>query len=120
MIRRPPRSTRTDTLFPYTTLFRSDPARAVLPVDRDDAQPDRDRRAAAVRRIDGGGADRDQAGNHLRARPRLPAGVAPGARVRAAAQPGRCIRLRAVRAGAGSVTDRETGKASCGEKTYQP
>src|SRR3546814_5937132 len=27
MIRRPPRSTRTDTLFPYTTLFRS--------VDRD-------------------------------------------------------------------------------------
>src|SRR3546814_5919703 len=27
MIRRPPRSTRTDTLFPYTTLFRS-PKRA--------------------------------------------------------------------------------------------
>src|SRR3546814_12447759 len=27
MIRRPPRSTRTDTLFPYTTLFRS-PANA--------------------------------------------------------------------------------------------
>src|SRR3546814_1244559 len=25
MIRRPPRSTRTDTLFPYTTLFRSLP-----------------------------------------------------------------------------------------------
>src|SRR3546814_174959 len=36
MIRRPPRSTRTDTLFPYTTLFRSQefavaaPARALL------------------------------------------------------------------------------------------
>src|SRR3546814_5540865 len=29
MIRRPPRSTRTDTLFPYTTLFRSRPR--VLP-----------------------------------------------------------------------------------------
>src|SRR3546814_3419647 len=28
MIRRPPRSTRTDTLFPYTTLFRSPVARA--------------------------------------------------------------------------------------------
>src|SRR3546814_15139101 len=27
MIRRPPRSTRTDTLFPYTTLFRSSAAR---------------------------------------------------------------------------------------------
>src|SRR3546814_7094208 len=26
MIRRPPRSTRTDTLFPYTTLFRSTPS----------------------------------------------------------------------------------------------
>src|SRR3546814_3136503 len=26
MIRRPPRSTRTDTLFPYTTLFRSNHA----------------------------------------------------------------------------------------------
>src|SRR3546814_20683635 len=27
MLRRPPRSTRTDTLFPYTTRFRSDPPR---------------------------------------------------------------------------------------------
>src|SRR3546814_1523537 len=27
MLRRPPRSTRTDTLFPYTTLFRSGQAR---------------------------------------------------------------------------------------------
>src|SRR3546814_10863661 len=27
MIRRPPRSTRTETLFPYTTLFRSEPVR---------------------------------------------------------------------------------------------
>src|SRR3546814_7557224 len=31
MIRRPPRSTRTDTLFPYTTLFRS---KTGLPVAR--------------------------------------------------------------------------------------
>src|SRR3546814_8333381 len=30
MIRRPPRSTRTDTLFPYTTLFRSRSARRSL------------------------------------------------------------------------------------------
>src|SRR3546814_13566078 len=29
MIRRPPRSTRTDTLFPYTTLFRSDVKSAI-------------------------------------------------------------------------------------------
>src|SRR3546814_17903311 len=37
MIRRPPRSTRTDTLFPYTTLFRSGglraPSKTVLPAD---------------------------------------------------------------------------------------
>src|SRR3546814_9278455 len=31
MIRRPPRSTRTDTLFPYTTLFRSVRGRGVSP-----------------------------------------------------------------------------------------
>src|SRR3546814_6419096 len=33
MIRRPPRSTRTDTLFPYTTLFRS-PASAAASANR--------------------------------------------------------------------------------------
>src|SRR3546814_1310899 len=31
MIRRPPRSTRTDTLFPYTTLFRSEQIPQVVP-----------------------------------------------------------------------------------------
>src|SRR3546814_9507189 len=30
MIRRPPRSTRTDTLFPYTTLFRSSRDRRLI------------------------------------------------------------------------------------------
>src|SRR3546814_11838269 len=35
MIRRPPRSTRTDTLFPYTTLFRSHEGAAALPARRD-------------------------------------------------------------------------------------
>src|SRR3546814_5262108 len=37
MIRRPPRSTRTDTLFPYTTLFRSHG----LAADRGVRAPDR-------------------------------------------------------------------------------
>src|SRR3546814_5697887 len=44
MIRRPPRSTRTDTLFPYTTLFRSvvvRPTRA-LPARRPSRRRDRD------------------------------------------------------------------------------
>src|SRR3546814_11181085 len=34
MIRRPPRSTRTDTPFPYTTLFRSGPAGTDRPAAR--------------------------------------------------------------------------------------
>src|SRR3546814_3785726 len=35
MIRRPPRSTRTDTLFPYTTLFRSLETAKEIPRDLD-------------------------------------------------------------------------------------
>src|SRR3546814_13290135 len=38
MVRRPPRSTRTDTLFPYTTLFRSVVAIAYA-ADREPARP---------------------------------------------------------------------------------
>src|SRR3546814_6245221 len=53
MIRRPPRSTRTDTLFPYTTLFRSEQhGRGQCRGERrrgGAAQPDRrDRLAAAL------------------------------------------------------------------------
>src|SRR3546814_7263127 len=57
MIRRPPRSTRTDTLFPYTTLFRSPPARppiapvragpCQLPVNWGDVSTGRDRSSFA-------------------------------------------------------------------------
>src|SRR3546814_14228914 len=50
MIRRPPRSTLTDTLFPYTTLFRSvdDPYLAAGPRPRDRQRPHR----GAVARFD--------------------------------------------------------------------
>src|SRR3546814_20561921 len=41
MIRRPPRSTRTDTLFPYTTLFRS--IEALSPVEQELQADDGDR-----------------------------------------------------------------------------
>src|SRR3546814_6556439 len=47
MLRRPPRSTRTDTLFPYTTLFRSrvgqvhPPAPYFLPDGRRQRHPER-------------------------------------------------------------------------------
>src|SRR3546814_13448575 len=47
MIRRPPRSTRTDTLFPYTTLFQS---RGKEPGDRGSrGAPDRPRHAPPAR-----------------------------------------------------------------------
>src|SRR3546814_1242477 len=41
MIRRPPRSTRTDTRFPYTTLFRSELLLEIRPVrrEREPARP---------------------------------------------------------------------------------
>src|SRR3546814_7136962 len=41
MIRRPPRSTRTDTLFPYTTLFRSRAGGILLSRRADRPFPDR-------------------------------------------------------------------------------
>src|SRR3546814_3498955 len=52
MIRRPPRSTRTDTLFPYTTLFRSAglPFRERAknrPAESRDADPQRTNRLAS-------------------------------------------------------------------------
>src|SRR3546814_15134568 len=49
MIRRPPRSTRTDTLFPYTTLFRSQRealARKVVDYRKDADAPAADQRVA--------------------------------------------------------------------------
>src|SRR3546814_10118523 len=41
MIRRPPRSTRTDTLFPYTTLFRSVEQEVGKLIAAREANPDR-------------------------------------------------------------------------------
>src|SRR3546814_10209112 len=51
MIRRPPRSTRTDTLFPYTTLFRSLDEQPRAPGQREIAAPDRARRRGRRRGI---------------------------------------------------------------------
>src|SRR3546814_9260021 len=72
MIRRPRRSTRTDTLLPYTTLFRS---RAVMVHDEPDAEAQRER-GRAVRVCDtrgepglvhqvGGSAQRDRSRDRL-------------------------------------------------------
>src|SRR3546814_13745133 len=54
MIRRPPRSTRTDTLFPYTTLFRSALAARGHPARRplvQQARPVRQARLRGARRF---------------------------------------------------------------------
>src|SRR3546814_1831119 len=68
MIRRPPRSTRTDTLFPYTTLFRS----SLLPVidGSDPRQPDNGMFGCDVLAMCG---DRDGAANRRRVHDRTAA-----------------------------------------------
>src|SRR3546814_4485455 len=61
MIRRPPRSTRTDTLFPYTTLFRSSPDRPNPRTgtgDRYRSEPPSGRRDRRCRRWGIGGRSR--------------------------------------------------------------
>src|SRR3546814_5007142 len=54
MIRRPPISTRTDTLFPYTTLFRSSRTGEAAPVDRRFSDPARAQRLGGHRRRERG------------------------------------------------------------------
>src|SRR3546814_4070992 len=51
MIRRPPRSTRTDTLFPYTTLFRSAGAAAGCRHPRSHRHPGADPALAGLQRL---------------------------------------------------------------------
>src|SRR3546814_12872415 len=64
MIRRPPRSTRTDTLFPYTTLFRS-----ILPSTMNDWRPKMGTKrtpfSASHRRVGKDSATRDRKSTRL-------------------------------------------------------
>src|SRR3546814_19152428 len=91
MIRRPPKSTRTDTLFPYTTLFRS---------GVETADGVRSRMVGQVRR--GGGPDRvDGAADGASRGDR---GDEPAARIRNSWGRGRC------RAGAALLLGRRGGR----------
>src|SRR3546814_8457775 len=90
MIRRPPRSTRTDTLFPYTTLFRSRPG---FGLDRAEAGP-RDLPARGGR----------NPGAQGRAR-RGPAGHLDPAEL-----PRRCRRADALRFAVGSRSEEHTSE----------
>src|SRR3546814_11292951 len=67
MIRRPPRSTRTDTLFPYTTLFRSCWHRPARISERDAADAVAHRHVSVVPCIGGSGgrAGGDRGGRAL-------------------------------------------------------
>src|SRR3546814_7906319 len=59
MRRRPPSSTRTDTLFPYTTLFRSDPS-----VDEEGGDRRGDGKSRQVGAGQAKGGDRDKSRQH--------------------------------------------------------
>src|SRR3546814_16613884 len=101
MIRRPPRSTRTDTLFPYTTLFRSPRPGLYAP-------PARPRRIA--RHDDVPAATADRVPGRDRRRHRGPAG---GGREPARPAAGRARPARHASTGRGAARDRKsvvTGK----------
>src|SRR3546814_12622353 len=98
MIRRPPRSTRTDTLFPYTTLFRSsDRVRGenggrLLRRVRKQPEKDRGSRMAPCPLARAGDQYRDVRGRDFRGRYR-PLGLALAWRVRAALAKGLSLLL---------------------------
>src|SRR3546814_13428255 len=88
MIRRPPRSTRTDTLFPYTTLFRSRHRVGHRPRPRRAAAADRcgsSARPRAGRGVHRGMGDR---GPRIRGEPRARVPARHRRRPRVAARPG--------------------------------
>src|SRR3546814_11036926 len=82
MIRRPPRSTRTDTLFPYTTLFR---AVAVLQRERGLLVGEAEllRGGPHLHDVGGGGAGLDQCDRAVHVLPRSGVGIALGGAGRA-------------------------------------
>src|SRR3546814_12263603 len=105
MIRRPPRSTRTDTLFPYTTLFRSHVDDLPGPDDLAEPLP---AHLAADDRGAGGAQGDDRGGGaparHRPARPRRHT-FGPG--------PFRSIPAPIFRRHAPAGDDRQIGRASC-------
>src|SRR3546814_16139355 len=119
MLRRPPRSTRTDTLFPYTTLFRSCRTGARhywpgFPCYARPANPDGDRRNKArsvERRLARLGKHPDDARRHDEAR--VAAGRIEGRRITV---PGRQGSIEALRR---PCRRRECGGALCRERGCQ-
>src|SRR3546814_18800274 len=121
MIRRPPRSTRTDTLFPYTTLFRSEQRAYVGDVAGEEGlHPEEHEEADGEE-----DADEDERGQRREECRHLLAGDVPDAthgpppshrrRRRSAQRPPRCRAApSATRTG-----HRQIGSASCRERGCQ-
>src|SRR3546814_7571737 len=113
MIRRPPRSTRTDTLFPYTTLFRSVRWRARGHAPR---RQDRKRRAV-LRRYDGARAGKGRQGLGSDRRCRSCAAFRPARRV--AGRPWRSGEVRADRRARRDAATQVRDRQEC-RKLYRP
>src|SRR3546814_18801509 len=107
MIRRPPRSTRTDTLFPYTTLFRS--KRSKSPERRAEARSMKSRARTATERR-----------SNCSSRPKARCSAANDGSARGAGRRGPCapyemiLRTRRRKCGQGEI-----GRASCRERGCQ-
>src|SRR3546814_19743149 len=122
MIRRPPRSTRTDTLFPYTTLFRSTIVTAeevAVGIDLLDFLPQLQRG-----RLDGAvGADRGVVGENVDAAElffgagddRLPVGF----RRNVVAHEQRCVATGLGDRATSFFIDIELGRGSCRDRVWQ-
>src|SRR3546814_20359001 len=111
MVRRPPRSTRTDTLVPYTTHFRSGTGRAVPRAAGTGAwrHPDQGDRRGTFRRKRGGAGNAGRMGG----RPRL-SGAPPALADAAERGGGSAVRPHSDGSdGTGAVS--ESGSASCRE-----
>src|SRR3546814_11025496 len=109
MIRLPPRSTRTDTLFPYTTLFRS-------PEQRPDRQVAEEKEQQPAHRIEEQDVAEPDQVEMREAEQRQPYHAGIMRRRRAAP-----LRRGALddQQGAGAEQQREIGRESCGERVGQ-
>src|SRR3546814_14050776 len=109
MIRRPPRSTRTDTLFPYTTLFRSGRVLALDPVEQ------RQRRGGVARVLHPGIVEQIGIGEDVEIAEPPEHGAAPASGDQRDEGRGRCaVAVFAVRLRVSTV---EIGRQSCWART---
>src|SRR3546814_13221961 len=97
MIRRPPRSTRTDTLFPYTTLFRSGKA---LPATAANVKVFEARKAELVKKA---------------------SASVGAAKIRAEALAGKTLTIKVLASAVGKLYGSvgAIGRASCRERVWQ-